>query len=171
MTDPLPPDLADVAALLQRAALDEAPPASVRARAVALGGTVARLQRDGKALLRRLVALAVPGPEASGFAPAWGVRGAADAGSQWLFRVEEFEIDLRTAARGETWALTGQLFGMPQATRVELQGPQQARVLELGPTFEFTFDALPPGAYRLLVQGGDCEILVPGLEVGTADRA
>jgi hypothetical protein len=169
MNDPLPPDLAAVADLLQRAARDEAPPPHVRARVLALDGAAARLVRSGSALLRRLIAVAVPDRAATGFAPAFGVRGAAQAGQPWLFKAEEFEIDLRTQAHDEHWQVAGQLFGMPQAQRVVIEGAATQLSVELGPTREFNFRGLVPGSYRLTVLGSDCEVVIPRLDLGVAD--
>lgn len=169
MTDTLPPDLAATAELLRRSAQDEAPPPHVRARAIALDGTAARLVSGGAAWLRRLVAVAVPDGGATGFAPAFGVRGAALAGHQWLFKAEECEIDLRTQPQDELWGVAGQLFGMPQARRVLIEGAAAQASAELGPTREFGFRGLPAGRYSLTVQGGDCEIVIPNVDIGATD--
>lgn len=169
MTDILPPDLAAVAELLRRSAHDEAPPPHVLARVLALDGTAARLVRSGSALLRRLVAVAVPESGATGFAPAFGVRGATLTGHQWLFKAEECEIDLRTQPQDELWSVAGQLFGMPQAQRVLIEGAAAQATAELGPTREFGFRGLPAGSYSLTVQGADCEIVIPHLDIGATD--
>lgn len=169
MTDALPPDLAAIAELLRHSAHDEAPPPHVRARALALDGTAARLVRGGSTLLRRLVAVAVPDSSATGFAPAFGVRGAALPGHQWLFRAEECEIDVRTLAQHELWSVAGQLFGMPLAQRVVIEGVAAQASAELGPTREFAFRGLAAGSYRLTVQGGDCEVVIPRFDIGATD--
>ena len=126
MTDPLPPDLAASAELLRRAAGDDAPPTAVHARAVALDNMARGLARRGSAVLRRLVAVALPEDSSAGFAPAFGVRGAAADGRHWLFKAEECEIDLRVQQQGEHWGVAGQIFGMPQAQRVVLDGAARA---------------------------------------------
>jgi hypothetical protein len=169
MTNPLPPDLAASADLLRRAAADESPPAAVRARAVALDDAAHRLARRGSALLRRLVAVALPADSGGGFAPACGVRGAAAAGQHWLFKAEECEIDLRVLPQGEKWIVAGQIFGVPQAQRVVLEGAAPQAGIDLGPTREFTFGGLTAGSYRLTVQGGDCEIVIPRFDIGATD--
>ncbi len=171
MNDSLPHELAAIADLLRRAAHDEAPPAQVLARVLALDSPAARLKRSGVALLRRLVAVAVSEGGGLGFAPAWGVRGASQADGQWLFRAEDFEIDLRAVRKGDSWAFAGQLFGMPNAERVMLEGPVPSATVVLGPTHEFAFNALVAGSYRLTVQGGDVEIVVPRVDLGASDPA
>lgn len=167
MPDHLPADLAAVADLLRRAAQDEAPPAAARARAIALHDDMHRLARRAGTLLRRLVAVAVPEGDASGFAPAFGVRGAAPVGRQWLFKAEECEIDLRVTPmpRGERWSVAGQLLGALQAERVVLGGVQQASA-DIGPTREFGFSDLPAGRYSLTLRAGELEVVIPQFEVG-----
>lgn len=165
MTEHLPPDIAATADLLRRAAHDEAPPAAVHARVVALNDPAHRFARRGSALLRRLVAVALPESGGSGFAPAFGVRGAAPAGRQWLFKADECEIDLRAMPRGERWSVVGQLLGTLQGERVLLGGVQQASA-DIGPTREFGFTDLPAGRYSLTVQAGDVEVVIPQFEVG-----
>lgn len=161
----LPSTDADLGDLLRRAALDEAPPAAVRARVIALDGTLPRLAGRAGAAVRRLIAAALPDVTASPFAPALGVRGAAATGRQWLFKAEECEIDLRATPRGEAWSLAGQLFGAAQAERVLLDGPCRASA-QLGPTCEFGFAALPAGRYTLTVQGRDLEVVIPQFDLG-----
>ena len=168
MIDPRAPLSDDeLGELLRRSAQDEAPPAAVRARAVAIDSVPARVARQATKLLRRIVAVALPGEggPTTPFAPALGVRGAA--GGQWLYRADECEIDLRVAPRGhERWSVAGQLFGDLDATRVVLDGPGGARSAEIGPTREFSFTDLPAGRYSLAVQAGEVEVVVPQVEVG-----
>lgn len=157
--------------LLRRAWRDEAPPATVRARAIALHDPVHRLAGRASALLRRLVAVAVPDFGDSGFAPAFGVRGAAAPGRQWLFKADECEIDLRAIPRGDRWTVAGQLFGASQAERVVLDGGGEQASAEIGPTREFAFTDLSAGRYSLTVQAGELEVVIPGFDVGIADTA
>ncbi len=179
MTEPsnLAPADDAIGALLRRAALDEAPPPAVRARAVALHASPARaVAAAAGALLRRVVALAVPMPDDGGgsaFAPpAYGVRGGAAPGRQWLFRTDECEIDLRVAPRGERWSVAGQVFGALRSDRVELASAEHQESAALGPTREFGFVDLPPGRYSLTLQGGEVEVVIPQVEIGSgADPA
>lgn len=170
MTQPPPSETDPLADLLRRAALDEAPPAAVRERAVALHSTTRRAVERAAKLLRRLVAVPLEGlAPLAPFAPALGVRGGAAPAQQWLFRAEECEIDLRVAPSGERWQIAGQLFGTPQAERVVLGGGDGARSAAVGPTFEFGFADLPAGRYSLTVQGGELEVLIPDLDIGGAE--
>ena len=168
MNDSLPPELAAIEDLLRRAAHDEAPPPRVLARVLALDNPSARLKQSGAALLRRLVAVVAAEGSSLGFSPAWGVRGATLAEGQWLFRAEDVEIDLRAVRKGESWAFAGQLFGMPDAERVVLEGPVPSATVVLGPTQEFAFGSLVAGSYRLTVQGGDVEVVIPRVDIGAS---
>lgn len=171
MNDSLPPELAAIAELLRRAAHDEAPPPEVLARVLALDSPSSRLKQSSAALLRRLIAVVVSEGSGVGFAPAWGVRGSMLADGQWLFRAEDFEIDLRAARKGEAWSLAGQLFGMPDAERVLLEGPVPSATVVLGPTHEFAFDSLVAGSYRVTVQGGEVEVVIPRVDIGGSGSA
>ncbi len=157
----------DFGDLLRRAWRDdEVPPAAVRARAIALHDPARRLAGT---LLRRLIAVAVGDDGGAGFAPAFGVRGAAP-GRQWLFKAEACEIDLRLRGGADDgWVLSGQLFGAPDARAVVLSRADAAdRVLDLGPTTEFGFAGLAAGTYTLTVTADALEIVVPAIEVGGA---
>lgn len=173
LDDPLLPSGDALADLLRRSAQDEAPPAAARARVLALPEqlqprTQPQLQESGgrvSALVRRLVAVAVPGGGMPGFAPALGVRGAAAAGREWLFKAEECEIDLRAQPRGERWTLAGQLFGAPQADTVVLEGGALPARCPIGPTREFGFGDVAAGRYRLTVQGGEIELVIARLDL------
>jgi hypothetical protein len=171
MNEPLPPEDQHLADLLRRAGQDEAAPAEVLARVVALRGSAQRLAGRASTLLRRVIAVAMPGGGASGFTPAFGVRGGVPAGQQWLFKSDECEIDLRTARQGERWAVAGQLFGALGAQRVLLEGGSRPLTAELGSTREFNFADLAPGRYRLTVQAGNCEVVIPQFDVGSVDPA
>ncbi|MCC7042154.1 MAG: hypothetical protein IT516_17760 [Burkholderiales bacterium] len=154
--------------LLRQAARDEAPPAAVRARAIALDARSTRLGQQAAGLLRRLIAVALPDAAArSPFVPALGVRGGPGAGRQWLYHAPDCEIDVRVVARAnERWSVVGQLFGELAAVRVVLEGAGSARSAEIDATREFVFLDVPSGAYSLAVQAGDVEVVVPHIEVG-----
>lgn len=171
MTKPVPEHTDATAELLRRAAFDEAPPAAVRARALALRGATQRVAGQAATLLRRLVAVLVPQGGVAPLAPAFGVRGGAALVRQWLFRADECEIDLRTQPRGERWLVAGQLFGAPQAERVVLAGHAGSFSAAIGATCEFSFAEVPAGRYSLTVQGGELEVVVPRFDVGEAEAA
>lgn len=165
-TDSVPAD-DPLGELLRRAALDEAPPAALRARAIALGAAPAIVRQVG-ALLRRIVAVALPGDAVSPFGPAFGVRGGAGRGRQWLYRAADVEIDLRASPRGDDrWTIAGQLFGELAAERVVLDGAGGPRSADIGPTREFVFADLPAGSYSLAVQSIEIEVVVPLIELGS----
>lgn len=155
--------------LLRAALHEEAPPRAWVDRVIALRSPGRQLLRAAGATLRRLVAQRVPGGAGSGFAPAFGVRGGPGEATQMLYHAEECEVDLRLAPRADgLWNLRGQLFGLPAHTRVRLAGPAGEALAESGPTSEFAFDGLPPGAYRLVLDAGELEVVIPQIEVGQA---
>ncbi len=169
MTDPRTSLTEDaLGELLRHAARDEAPPAAVRARAIALDSHPIRIAKQAAGLLRRIVAVALPDAAArSPFVPALGVRGAPGTGRQWLYRAPDCEIDVRVVSRAnERWSVVGQLFGELAAVRVVLEGAGSARSAEIDATREFAFVDVPAGAYSLAVQAGDVEVVVPRIEVG-----
>lgn len=152
-----------LAALLRQAWRDEAPPRALVARVI--GWRRAQRQAAGRAAaaLRQLFAVALGGDTTSALAPAWGVRGTT--GRQWLYHTAECEIDVRIVARGQGFAIVGQLFGALAAERVCLSGAAGELVAPLDATREFVFADLPAGRYRLAVQAGEVEIVVPQLDV------
>lgn len=189
--DPDPRDQA-LARLLRRALQDEAPPAALRARVLALdpaaaaapgmaraadarsvralAATAATAAGEAARRLRSVVAqvLQAPAGAALPLAPAAGLRGGAGA-RQWLYRAEDCEIDLRVLPGvGERWRVLGQLFGELAAQGVVLEGPGGPRRAATGPMREFGFDDLAAGRYRLAVQGAEVEVVVPQVEVGDA---
>jgi hypothetical protein len=155
-------------ALLRAAMHDEAPPRHVTERALALRSRVGRAAQAASSALRRLVAVVVPAAQSgTAFAPAFGVRGAAAPGWQSLYRSDECEIDLRvTPGSDERWNLAGQLFGALPAERVVIDAAGTSSSAQIGPTREFFFSALAPGLYRLSVQAGDVEVVIPRIELG-----
>lgn len=165
----LPPSDDAVGELLRRALRDVAPPPAVFARAVSLRGPARRMAAQAGAVLRRLIAVAVPMEAGSPFSPAFGMRGSASV-RHWLFRADDCEIDLRIAPRGERWAVSGQVFGAAQTQRVVLSsvGAEPLASAELGPTREFAFSDLVSGRYRLTLQGGELEVVIPEFDVGPA---
>lgn len=173
MTDPARPPLDETALsdLLRRALADEAPPAALRDRVQALASPARRLAGRAALALRRLVATLVSdGSAGAPLGPAYGVRGSAAAASRlWLFRAEEVEIDLRATPQGPHWVIAGQLFGAPPIERVVLDDGTQPTVAELDATREFRFAGLPPGLYSLSFEGGEVDIVIPRLDIGTPD--
>lgn len=166
MTAPKPPATDDaLAALLREALRDPAAPPDVLARAIALRSPLREAVRKAAAAVRRLIAAPVF-DAAGGFAPAAGVRGAGVSPRQLLFRAEACEVDLRIAAQGAAWILTGQVFGTEGAREVVLSGSEGARTAVLGPTSEFSFPSLAAGRYELTVKTPELDIVIPAVEVG-----
>lgn len=171
---PRPPAADDaLAALLTRAALDEAPPAAAFAAVLQLRPGRAAITAAGPAAaVRRLVAQWVGGDSgaASPFGPAFGVRGGGGA-VQRLYRAEQCEIDVRIQAQGEAWSFAGQLFGIDAPRQVLLSGPGFEAGAEPGATQEFGFTGLPAGSYTLTIKAGELNIVIPAIDVGPAGGA
>ena len=152
---------AELAARLRAALCDPAPPQAVLARAIARDGAL----RRAAAALRRLIAEPVLDAGA-GFGAIAGVRSAGSLPRQLLFRAEACEVDIRVQALGSSWVLAGQVLGAPEARLVVLSGAGSERVVELGPTAEFSFVDVTAATYDLTVRTPEVDIVVPGLKVG-----
>jgi anti-sigma factor RsiW len=98
-------------------------------------------------------------------APA-GVRTVRQPDRQMLFAAAEFLLELRIAASGPLWIISGQLLGDAQAEQVELRGPAWMSQTPLNDVSEFMLPPAPSGNYTLTVQLSDLDITIAGLELG-----
>lgn len=98
-------------------------------------------------------------------APA-GLRAAAAAERQLVFRADEWDIELRIALIGSLWVIAGQLLGPEEPGEVELRSPVVSVASALNDLCEFELPPVPPGTYTLHLQLGGVEIALPGVEVG-----
>lgn len=163
----------DLAALLLRATHDLAPPAARRAAVLALAAAdrtdAAGIALAAGAFVRRIVAEWVGGGARAGvFAPAFGVRGAADGSLRRLYRAEQCEIDVRLVQHGEGWQLAGQLFGVDTVREVVLGAPRFEASVQPDVTQAFVFPDLPAGSYSLTVKTDEIDIVIPSIDMGAA---
>lgn len=94
-------------------------------------------------------------------APAFGVRSARNAAAQQLvFSAGDFDVDLRLAASGEGWTVSGQVLGPCVGGEVELGGDGGAASTRaaLNELCEFALPPVPEGSYALRFRLGDMEV-------------
>jgi len=115
-------------------------------------------------LLRRLVASLTF--DSNTLTPAFGVRSGQTAPArQLLFSAGDFDVDLRLAAGGEGWTVSGQVLGPCAGGEVEVSaGPQAARA-GLNDLCEFTLPPVPEGVYTLRLRVGEVEVEIPQLSL------
>ena len=97
---------------------------------------------------------------------AMGMRSAGQADRQLLFATDDLLVDLRIAASGELWAVSGQLLGAEAGEQVELRGSAAQASAALNEMSEFALPPAPAGSYDLVVQLADADITITGLELG-----
>ena len=150
-----------LAALMRADASEDAP-----AELVASVVRMFRARRAGAGepgLLRRLVAALTF--DSSSLRPAFGVRsGQAAPARQMLFSAGELDVDLRLAAGGDGWTVTGQVLGACGGGEVELasggETPARAALNEL---CEFTLPPVAEGVYTLRLRLDGAEVEIPEL--------
>lgn len=121
---------------------------------------------ESPGLLRRVVAALTF--DSSTQAPAFGLRsGHAAPARQMLFSAGDYDLDLRLAAGGEGWTVSGQVLGPCDGGEVELtagEGAHAARA-DLSDLCEFTLPPVPEGVYTLRLRGGGVEVEIPELSL------
>ena len=156
--------LGHLAALMRADASEDAPP-----RVVA---SVVRMFRARRAegpepgLLRRLVAALTF--DSSSLQPAFGVRsGQAAPARQMLFSAGDLDVDLRLAAGGEGWTVSGQVLGPScEGGEVEIvSGGETAARAALNDLCEFTLPPVAEGVYALRLRLGGTEVEIPELSL------
>ena len=145
-------------------ASEDAPPAAVAYALNLFRPRAAAAASAASSRARRLIAALKF--DSFGMTPAYGVRSAAGGARQRLYTAGEYELDVRVASGGESWAVSGQVLGGTCAGgRVELEGAAASARAELNEQCEFTLPPVPAGSYnfRLLLPGAEVEI--PDLEL------
>ena len=100
-------------------------------------------------------------------APAFGLRSQANAGRQLIYSTETADIDVRVSPENEQWQIAGQLLGADcPGGDVELEGDDFSAFAELNELCEFSFGAVPAGAYKISIRLPDQLIQTPRLELG-----
>jgi len=151
---------------LMRADASEDAPRDVLMEAVGLFRARRPESAAAPGLLRRVVAALTF--DSSTLTPAFGVRsGQAAPARQLLFSAGDFDVDLRLAAGGEGWTVSGQVLGPCAGGEVEVagaQGPAAARA-DLNDLCEFTLPPVPEGVYTLRLRVDEVEVEIPELSL------
>lgn len=103
--------------------------------------------------------------------PALALRGSAQTvARQCLFSAEGRDIDLRMAAVGDTWSIEGQVLGLDDGGRVEVEstGGAPLHVATIDEFGGFRLDGLVPGPCHVSLHFGSASIELPLLHVGPA---
>lgn len=117
-------------------------------------------------LLRRVLAALTF--DSSALTPAFGVRSGQTAPArQLLFSAGDFDVDLRLAAGGEGWTVSGQVLGPcagGEVVATAAEGEAAARA-ELNELCEFTLPPVPAGVYTLRLRVDEVEVEIPELSL------
>jgi hypothetical protein len=143
--------------------ISEDAPRDVIARVVNLFGQ--RAESSEPLLLRSIVAALSFDSFAA--APAFGVRSGQATLRQLIYSAEENDLDLRIAAEGDSWTVSGQVLGANCAGgSIELQdqGRPSASAI-LNDLCEFTLSPVPSGTYRLRLLMANSEVEIPSLDL------
>ncbi len=104
--------------------------------------------------------------ELSPFAPALGERSAPGPERQFLYQAGEYELDLRFAAQGGQWLISGQILGPVTTGTVYLSSRTLSLSVPLNELAEFTLPPVPDGFYTLRAIGPELHIEVTDLQPG-----
>jgi hypothetical protein len=108
-------------------------------------------------------------------APMFGVRGAAQAERQLLYRSGAYDVELHIGRSGKLWAVSGQVFDTVKTEHespamlsgiVELHGPEGSTQAALSDTGEFVLDPVKAGVYTLTLQIDRLTVVLPDLQIG-----
>ena len=99
-------------------------------------------------------------------APAFGLRSQTTAGRQLIYATETADIDLRVSPEDDQWQISGQVLGADCASGdVELESEGFSASAQLNELCEFSFGAVPAGAYKISIRLQDVLIQTPRLEL------
>jgi len=100
-------------------------------------------------------------------APAFGLRSQATAGRQLIYSTETADIDLHVFPESDQWQIAGQVLGAECSSGdIKLEGESFSAAAQLNDLCEFSFGAVPAGAYKLLIHLPEVLIETPRLELG-----
>lgn len=151
---------------LMRTDKAEAVPPEVVSRAVNLFRSRKRTVSSEPSPVRRLLAaLSFDSLQTSA---AYGIRSGQAVVRQLLYVAQgDYDIDMRIASAGETWLISGQVFGPGcMGGHVEIKGNSQKEQADLSDECEFKLAPVPSGIYHLRLRLADAEIEVPELKLG-----
>jgi len=100
-------------------------------------------------------------------APAFGLRSQTTAGRQLIYSAEAADIDLRVSPENDQWQISGQVLGVDCTSGdVDLKGDDFSASAKMNELCEFSFGAVPAGAYKFSIHLADVLIETPPLELG-----
>jgi len=100
-------------------------------------------------------------------APAFGLRSQAAAGRQLIYSTETADIEVRVSQADAEWHIAGQVLGTDCVSGdVELESENFSASATLNELCEFSFGAVPAGAYKLSVHLPTLVVKTPRLELG-----
>ena len=100
-------------------------------------------------------------------APAFGLRSQPTTGRQLIYSAETADIDLRVSTENDHWQIAGQVLGVDCTSGdVDLKGDDFTASTKLNELCEFSFGAVPAGAYKVSIRLPDVLIETPRLELG-----
>lgn len=116
-------------------------------------------------LLRRIVAALTF--DSLTAAPAFGLRSQTTAGRQLIYSAETADIDVRVGRNNEEWEISGQVLGSACTSGdVDLESDTFSASAKLNELSEFSFSAVPAGAYKISVRLPEFLVETPPLELG-----
>jgi hypothetical protein len=112
--------------------------------------------------------------DSNNFAPAFGVRSGGPGARQLLFYgvalgndLQIYEIDLRMENSGQSWIVSGQVFGQAaEGGKARLQSATSKKSALLNDQCEFNLPPVEAGTYRLVLSLADVDVEVNELKVG-----
>jgi hypothetical protein len=148
--------------LMRSDAAEEAPPGLVQyAKSIFRDKVV----RHGPSLLQLIVASLTF--DSLTTAPAFGLRSQTTAGRQLIYSTETADIDVRVSPENDQWQIGGQILGAECASGdISLEGDDFSASAQLNELCEFSFGAVPAGAYKISIRLPDVLIETPRLELG-----
>jgi anti-sigma factor RsiW len=154
-------NLKTVVGLMRTDRAEDAPDELV-SRAINLFRSHAVASKEPSLVKRIVAALSFDSLQMS---PAFGVRSGQASARQLLFVAGEYDLDLRITQSGETWNVSGQVFGEEcVGGKIELEG-ETAIQADLNNQCEFTMAAIPAGSYQLRLRLPNLEVEIPQLEL------
>lgn len=116
-------------------------------------------------LIRHIVA-ALTFDSSMNLTPAFGVRASASEARQLLYSAEERDVDIRIAALGDQWIVTGQLLGGDcSGAQIQAEGDSGSAQATLNDFCEFSLPPLPSGSYTLRLLLPDAQLEIQSFEL------
>ncbi|MDP9382871.1 MAG: hypothetical protein M3Q29_22585 [Chloroflexota bacterium] len=97
---------------------------------------------------------------------AFGVRFVLPPPRQRLYRVDDYDVDIRIAPEGSGHVVSGQVLGPINGGSVYLWDAMDTVQTELNALEEFVLPAVSPGCYTLRIDCGEVSVQIPDLDVG-----